>query len=64
MDDDIRVARPFQASRIEDEPILGAVLMLPDGGIRPLSWFERLLVALRLADAKSLELRHWRPAGS
>jgi hypothetical protein len=56
--------RPYQESKIEDEPILGPVLTLPDGRIRPLSWLERLQVALGLANAKTLELRHWRPVGS
>jgi hypothetical protein len=60
--DDLSLARPFQESRIEDEPILGAVLMLPDGRVQPLTWFERLMVTLRLANAKSLEPRYWRPA--
>ncbi len=59
--DDIRPEMTFQPSRIEDEPILGPVLMLPDGRIKPLNWLERIMVALRLADAKSLELRYWRP---
>ncbi len=40
------------------------MLFLPDGSIRKLSWIERLLVALRLTDAKSLEARYFRPATS
>ena len=40
--------REYQESRIEDEPILGAVLVLPSGTIEPLTWWERVLVALRL----------------
>jgi hypothetical protein len=52
----------FSHSRIEDEPILGMVLRLSDGSVRPLSLWERLLVALRLADAKALESRHTRTA--
>lgn len=62
--DDPRLVRPYQESRIEDEPILGPVLTLPDGRMQPLTWLERLMVALRLADAKSLALRHCRPASS
>lgn len=62
--DDARVAIPYQESRIEDEPILGPVLTLPDGRIKPLTWLERVMVALHLADAKSLELRYYRPVGS
>lgn len=47
----------YRESSIEEEPILGLVLVLPDGSIRALTWLERLLVALRLTDAKSLEAR-------
>ncbi len=47
-------APQYQESTITDEPILGPVLFLPDGSIRQLSWFERLLVALRLTSAKDL----------
>ena len=54
----------YQESTIADEPILGPVLFLPDGSMRRLSWFERVLVALNLTDAKSLEARHYRPAAS
>ena len=43
----------FQASRIEDEPILGTVLRLSDGRIQTLTWWERMLVTLRLTDAKA-----------
>lgn len=49
-------------SKIEDEPILGPVLFLPDGSIQPLSWMERLLLALRLTNAKALEARYFRSA--
>lgn len=57
---------PFQStdfveSRIEDEPILGTVLRLPDGRVQPLTWWERFLVALRFTDAKSLADRYARP---
>ena len=38
------------------------VLFLPDGSIRQLSWFERLLVALHLTSAKELEARYFKPA--
>src|SRR5678816_3426087 len=51
--------REYQESRIEDEPILGAVLVLPSGTIQPLTWWERVLVALRLTDAKALEARYF-----
>lgn len=48
----------FSESRIEDEPILGKVLRLPDGRIQTLTWWERLLVTLGFADAKSIESRY------
>ena len=57
-------AREYQESRIEDEPILGPVLTLPDGRIQPLTWLERLLVRLRLTNAKLLEARYFKPASS
>jgi hypothetical protein len=56
--------REYQESRIEDEPILGAVLALPDGRIQPLTWSEKLLLALRLTNAKMLEARYYKPAGA
>ena len=56
--------RAYKESRIEDEPILGAVLALPDGRIQPLTWMERVLVKLHLTDAKALEARYWKPAGA
>ncbi|MGZ5187263.1 MAG: hypothetical protein ACXWIG_07020 [Caldimonas sp.] len=56
--------RRFQESRLEDEPILGTVLALPDGRIQPLTFWEKVLVALRLTDAKGLEARYFKPATS
>jgi hypothetical protein len=57
------IARPrYQESKLEDEPILGTVLCLPDGSIRPLSLFERVLVWLHLTSAKQLEARYFKPA--
>jgi hypothetical protein len=56
--------RDYQESKIEDEPILGPVLTLPDGSIRQLTWFERMLVRLRLTNAKLLEARYYKPANS
>lgn len=56
--------RAYQESRIEDEPILGSVLALPDGRIQPLTWVEKLLLALRLTNAKMLEARYYKPAGA
>ena len=51
----------FAASRIEDEPILGTVLRFPDGRIQMLTFWERLMVALRLTNAKALEARYAKP---
>ncbi len=56
--------REYQESRIEDEPILGPVLALPDGRIQQLTWLERILVALHLTNAKLLEARYYKPAHS
>ena len=57
-------AREYQESRIEDEPILGTVLAMPDGRIQPLTLWERLLVTLHLTNAKVLEARYFKPANS
>ena len=56
--DDVLGASTFQESKIEDEPILGKVLRLPDGRIQTLTFFERMLVALGLLTAKKLEARY------
>ena len=56
--------REYQESRIEDEPILGAVLAMPDGRIQPLTWMERLMVKLHLTDAKALEARYYKPVNA
>jgi hypothetical protein len=56
--------RDFPESKIEDEPILGPVLTMPDGRMQPLTLLERVLVALRLTNAKLLEARYFKPAGS
>jgi hypothetical protein len=55
---------PYQESKIEDEPILGPVLTLPDGSIKPLTLLERVLVALHLTNAKLLEARYFKPVRS
>lgn len=52
-----RVAE-FRESRIEEEPILGRVLVLPGGRIQSLTFFEKLLLTLRLTNAKRLEARY------
>jgi hypothetical protein len=54
----------FQESRIEDEPILGPVLAMPDGRVQPLTWMERVLLKLNLTNAKLLEARYFKPASS
>src|SRR5450432_821316 len=50
----IRHEPQYQESRIEDEPILGPVLVLPSGRVQPLTFWERVLVSLRLVSAKTL----------
>lgn len=60
MSDAVQV-REYQESRIEDEPILGPVLAMPDGRIQPLTWVERLMVRLHLTNAKTLEARYFKP---
>lgn len=59
---DSRHSRTYKESRIEEEPILGAVLVLPSGRIQPLTFWERVLVNLRLLSAKSLEARYFKTA--
>ncbi len=56
--------RKYEDSRIEDEPILGKVLTLPDGNIQQLTWLEKLLVTLHLTNAKALEARYYKTAHS
>ena len=56
--------QPYQESRIDDEPILGAVLTFPDGRIQPLTFWEKTLVRLRLINAKGLEARYTRAVAS
>jgi hypothetical protein len=58
------IAREYQESRIEQEPILGAVLVLPSGTVQPLTLRERVLVALRLVSAKTLEARYYQSANA
>lgn len=55
---DVTKARDFQESKIEQEPILGTVLVLKGGRIQPLTALERLMVALRLTDARRLERKY------
>ena len=52
---DVLKAQEFQESKIEDEPILGRVLVFPGGRIQTLTFVERLLLTLHLTDAKRLE---------
>ena len=58
------LAQAFQESKIEDEPILGQVLIMADGRIQPLTFIERVLVTLRLTNAKVLEARYLKLANS
>ena len=57
-----RFDREYHESRIEEEPILGPVLVLPSGTIQPLTFWERVLVRLRLLGAKTLEARYFQSA--
>jgi hypothetical protein len=57
-------SRVYQESRIEEEPILGPVLTMPDGRIQPLTFWEKLLVTLHLTNAKVLEARYFKPANT
>lgn len=61
---DFTQAREYQESRIEDEPILGPVLAMPDGRIQPLTFVERLMVRLHLTNAKTLEARYFKPVSA
>jgi len=54
----------YQEPRIDDEPILGAVLTLPDGRTQPLTLWEKVLLRLRLINAKRLEARYFKPLAS
>ena len=56
--------RDYRESKIEDEPILGPVLTMPDGRMQPLTLLERVLVALRLTNAKLLEARYFKAVSS
>lgn len=55
---DVLRVEEFRESRIEDEPILGRVLVMPGGRIQSLTFVEKLMLALRLTDAKRLEARY------
>jgi hypothetical protein len=54
----------YPESRIEDEPILGPVLQMPDGSVHTLTWFERLMVRMKLIDAKTLASRYFKQSVS
>ncbi len=56
------LVREYQESKIENEPILGPVLAMPDGRLQPLSFVERLQLKLGLTNAKLLEARYFKPA--
>jgi hypothetical protein len=59
---EVASSRVYQESRIEDEPILGPVLALPDGRVQPLTLMERVLVRLHLTNARALESRYFKQA--
>lgn len=50
----------YSESRIEDEPILGPVLQMPDGSVHQLTWLERMMVKVKLTDAKALASRYFK----
>ena len=53
----------YPESTIEEEPILGRVLALPDGRVQPLSWRDRLLLTLGLTDARQLARKYFGETG-
>jgi hypothetical protein len=53
------LVRGYRESTIEEEPILGRVLALPDGRIQPLTWWDRLRLAMALTDARQLEAKYF-----
>ena len=55
---DVLRIEEFRESRIEEEPILGRVLVMPGGRIQSLTFMEKVMLALRLTDAKRLEARY------
>jgi hypothetical protein len=57
---DNAVKPDFQESKIEEEPLLGKVLRMPDGRIQTLTFTERLLAMVGLKDAKALESKYSR----
>ena len=61
---DLTKAHAFQESKIEQEPILGHVLVLAGGRIQPLTFVERVMAALGLTNAKKLEAKYLRQAGA
>ncbi|HEX5685396.1 MAG TPA: hypothetical protein VFY73_15350 [Ideonella sp.] len=54
------LSREYQESTIDEDPILGCVLALPDRRIQPLGWWDRLLLALGLTNASRLEAKYFR----
>ncbi|MFO1337892.1 MAG: hypothetical protein U1F53_06580 [Burkholderiaceae bacterium] len=58
------LVREYQESKIENEPILGPVLAMPDGRLQPLTFVERLQLKLGLTNAKLLEARYFKPANA
>ena len=56
---DATLRREYSESTIEEEPILGRVLALPDGRVQPLSWADRLLLTVGLTNARRLEAKYF-----
>lgn len=59
---DISKTHEFQESKIEQEPILGSVLVLAGGRIQPLTLIERVMASLGLTNAKRLEAKYLKQA--
>lgn len=55
---DISKAQEFQESKLEQEPILGSVLVLAGGRVQPLTYIERVMASLGLTNAKKLEAKY------
>ncbi|WP_374568005.1 hypothetical protein [Ideonella sp.] len=58
---DATLVRGYRESTIEEEPILGRVLALPDGRVQPLNGWDRLQLALGLTSARRLEAKYFQP---
>ncbi|MEK8033990.1 hypothetical protein AACH06_24455 [Ideonella sp. DXS29W] len=60
----VTLGRGYPESTIEEEPILGRVLAMPDGRIQPLTWRDRMMLSLGLTDARQLATKYFGPASA